>query len=40
MAWIEKERTSSLENFPIHGLFFLDGDILAQLWMLKYGEKA
>src|SRR5579871_217613 len=40
MAWTEKEQQTSLDKFPIHGLYFLDGDIFAQLWILKYGEKA
>ncbi|MEO8391727.1 MAG: DUF2958 domain-containing protein [Chloroflexota bacterium] len=38
MGWIEKERKTSLEAFPIHGLFFLDGDIIAAFLGLKHGE--
>jgi hypothetical protein len=30
MAWIEKEHTFALENKPIEGLFFIDGDIAAR----------
>ena len=38
MSWIEKKQRTSLDNFPIHGLHYLDGDLLARLFALKYGE--
>lgn len=38
MSWIEKKQRTSLDNFPIHGLHYLDGDMLARLFALKYAE--
>lgn len=34
MGWIEKHQLTALEQteLPIHGLFFLDGDVLARLY--------
>jgi hypothetical protein len=37
MSWIEKHQRASFEDLPIHGLHFLDGDMLARLFALKYG---
>lgn len=39
MAWVEKERKTSLDEFPIHGLFFLDGDVVARFLALKYADE-
>ena len=36
MTWIEKDRPTSFDDVPIHGLHFLDGDIFAQFLALKY----
>ena len=30
MAWVEKERTLPLDDWPVHGLFYLIGDIIAK----------
>ena len=30
MAWVEKERSLPLDDLPIHGLFYLIGDIIAK----------
>src|SRR5258707_619100 len=30
MGWIEKDKSIAFENKPIDGLFFLDGDLIAQ----------
>ena len=38
MSWIEKKQRTSLDNLPIHGLHYLDGDMLARLFALKYAE--
>ena len=38
MSWIEKNQRASFDELPIHGLHFLDGDILARLFALKYNE--
>ena len=37
MSWVEKRTPTSLDGVPIHGLHFVDGDILARLLILKYG---
>ena len=37
MSWVEKRASTSFDELPIHGLHFLDGDILARLLTLKYG---
>ena len=37
MSWIEKRQRTSFDDLPIHGLHFLDGDMLARLFALKYG---
>jgi hypothetical protein len=37
MSWVEKQHTSSFDALPIEGLYYLDGDLLAQLLALKYG---
>lgn len=37
MAWVEKYTPTSLDELPIHGLHFLDGDMLARFLILKYG---
>lgn len=29
MTWTEKEKPTPFDNLPIHGLFFLDGDAIA-----------
>jgi hypothetical protein len=31
MGWIEKHKPATFENLPIHGLVYLDGDMLARL---------
>jgi len=36
MSWIEKQSHTRLDNLLIHGLHFLDGDILARILALKY----
>jgi len=36
MAWIEKSQHLRLEDVPIHGLYFLDGEIFARFLALKY----
>lgn len=38
MSWIEKSAPTSFDNLPIHGLCFLNGDMLARVLTLKYGE--
>jgi hypothetical protein len=38
MSWIEKQQRTSFDELPIHGLYFLNGDVLARLLALKYGE--
>lgn len=40
MSWIEKQSRNRLDNLPIHGLHFLDGDILARILALKYSSVA
>ena len=30
MAWVEKERSLPLDDVPVHGLFYLIGDIIAK----------
>lgn len=37
MSWIEKHQRASFDELPIHGLHFLDGDVLARIFALKYG---
>lgn len=37
MSWIEKRQRTTFDELPIHGLHFLDGDVLARLLALKYG---
>lgn len=37
MSWVEKRTPTTLDERPIHGLHFVDGDILARLLILKYG---
>lgn len=37
MSWVEKKQRTTFEELPIHGLHFLDGDLLARLLALKYG---
>ncbi len=32
MSWHSKETESYLDNQPIEGMFFRDGDVLAQVW--------
>ncbi len=38
MSWIEKRQRASFDELPIHGLHYLDGDVLARLLALKYQE--
>lgn len=38
MSWIEKKRRTTLDDLPIHGLHYFDGDVLARLFALKYAE--
>jgi len=40
MSWYEKSHTTRLESadLPIHGLMFLDGDLLAKLFSYKFLE--
>ncbi len=38
MSWIEKRQRASFDDLPIHGLHYLDGDMLARLLALKYGN--
>lgn len=38
MSWIEKRQRSTLDDLSIHGLHYLDGDLLARLFVLKYAE--
>jgi len=38
MAWLEKGQPTSFDDLPIYGLCFLDGNMLARLLTLKYGE--
>jgi len=38
MSWIEKRQRASFDELPIHGLHFLDGDMLARVLALKYGS--
>lgn len=38
MSWIEKKQRTSFDELPIHGLHFLDGDVLARVLALKYDE--
>ena len=33
MAWIEKHQPTPFDNTPIDGLFFLDGDVLASIFL-------
>ena len=32
MGWIEKEKTSPIDSLPVEGLFYLDGDRLAEVF--------
>lgn len=36
MSWVEKRQPTSFETLPIHGLYFLDGNLLARIFALKY----
>lgn len=38
MSWIEKSAPTSFDHIPIHGLHFLDGNIVTRLLTQKYGE--
>lgn len=38
MSWIEKQQRASFDDLPIHGLHYLNGDMLARLFTLKYSE--
>lgn len=38
MSWIEKQQRMSFDELPIHGLYFLDGDMLARLFALAHPE--
>lgn len=38
MSWIEKSASTSFDSLPIYGLCFLNGDVLARLLSLKYGD--
>lgn len=38
MSWIEKKQHTTLDDLPIHGLHYLDGNMLARLFALKYAE--
>ncbi len=37
MSWIEKHQLTSFDEIPIHGLHFLDGDMLVRVLALQYG---
>lgn len=37
MSWIEKHQPTSFDEIPIHGLHFLDGDMLVRVLALQYG---
>jgi len=38
MSWLEKQHPAMFDQLPIYGLQYLDGDILARVLALKYGE--
>ena len=38
MSWIEKRQRSSLDEHDIEGLHYLDGAVLARLFMREYGK--
>lgn len=38
MSWIEKRQRSSLDEHEIEGLHYLDGAVLARLFMQEYGK--
>ena len=37
MSWIEKHQPASFDKLPIHGLHFLDGNMLVRVLALQYG---
>ncbi len=39
MSWIEKSQPTSFDRLPIHGLFFMDGDLVARFLALKYADE-
>ncbi len=39
MSWIEKSQPTSFDRLPIHGLFYMDGDLVARFLALKYADE-
>ncbi len=40
MSWVEKHTSLSFDTLPIHGLQYIDGALLARIFLLKYGEQS
>lgn len=38
MTWVEKGQKTSFDELPIHGLFYLDGELLARYLAIKFGN--